>query len=370
MQHEQRLQFLSLLRVIATGAVVFGHAASFFGGFAFTQWPNFPYIQNIAVTVFFCISGYIIAWVCDCRREGGGLQVFAKFVFDRVSRLGIPLFPFLVLCAIAERIILGSTHPDPLALSARSFIGNLLFLQWLTPQIGPIEIPLGVQPFGLNRALWTLALEFWTYILFAGAFYGLSQRRSKVVPLLAAASAGLIMGAALYKGQGNGLPLIWLLGATTYFVLKRLPPVTTAVRILAIILFMASFTALLVPAAWPGDGGYTKVYNLLIFLCFLMSIIAASGEHAITPSARAIDFTASFAYSTYIVHYPILYIVHNFSWLPNGNFGAILGTGLAVFAGWTWSLLFERHYKTIREFLWNGAIRVLKTMSPAGREPQ
>lgn len=120
MQHEQRLHFLSFLRVLATGAVIFGHASAFFGGFLFTQWPQFPYIQNIAVTVFFCVSGYVIAWVCNRSRDGDGVSLFVKFTFDRFSRLAIPLFPFLLICAFAEQMMFGPVHPYPSANTAKN----------------------------------------------------------------------------------------------------------------------------------------------------------------------------------------------------------------------------------------------------------
>lgn len=352
MQHDQRLHFLSFLRVLATGAVIFGHASAFFGGFLFTQWPQFPYIQNIAVTVFFCVSGYVIAWVCDRRRDGDGVKLLVKFVFDRFSRLAIPLFPFLFLCALVEQLLFGSAHPYLPANNALHLLGNMLFLQWLTPELGPLRIQLDILPFGLNRALWTLALEFWTYILFAGVFYGFLRARPKWIPLLLAACAFTVLGDALFKAQGDGLPLIWLCSALTYFLLQRLPVVTQKIRAWALVVLVASVGSLFLPGVWPEDGGYTKTYNILIYLSFLASLIAVSGSSYWMTPPSVIGFAAGFAYSVYIVHYPILYVLHQYRWVPEGNGGVLLSSGIVVFAGWLWGLIFERHYRTIRDSSW------------------
>lgn len=120
-QHGNRLNFLLLVRVLATFAVVFGHASGFYQAFSFTQWPNFPYIQSVAVTVFFCVSGYTIAWVCD-RSDRIGMDGLGAFTFDSIARLHIPLVPFLLICAVVEPIVLGSSHPHGETLTVGTMI--------------------------------------------------------------------------------------------------------------------------------------------------------------------------------------------------------------------------------------------------------
>lgn len=105
---QTRLNNLLSLRVIATFAVVFGHASSFFGAFAWSQFPNAPYVQSQAVTVFFLISGYTIAWVCDRDNQNG--DGLGRFLFDRAVRLLVPLIPILIILALAESVLFDS-HP-------------------------------------------------------------------------------------------------------------------------------------------------------------------------------------------------------------------------------------------------------------------
>ena len=46
----------------AAQLVVVGHGISFSGIAPYLQQPRFPYLQNIAVLVFFIISGFVISY--------------------------------------------------------------------------------------------------------------------------------------------------------------------------------------------------------------------------------------------------------------------------------------------------------------------
>ena len=68
-----RLQGLLLLRVIATFMVVFGHASDILRGFVLPD--DVPRMQSIAVMLFFCLSGYTIAWVCELIQGPGARSI-------------------------------------------------------------------------------------------------------------------------------------------------------------------------------------------------------------------------------------------------------------------------------------------------------
>ena len=52
--------YLDLIRAAASQFVCIGHAISFFGVLSWMGPPNFFYIQNFGVVVFFILSGFII----------------------------------------------------------------------------------------------------------------------------------------------------------------------------------------------------------------------------------------------------------------------------------------------------------------------
>ena len=54
---------LDVIRIIAIQMVVIGHGIRFTGVFPFFHFPNFPWIQNIGVVVFFLLSGFLITHV-------------------------------------------------------------------------------------------------------------------------------------------------------------------------------------------------------------------------------------------------------------------------------------------------------------------
>ena len=53
---------LDFIRGASAQVVVIGHGISFFGIFTFLHEPNFPWMQNIAVLIFFLLSGFLIPY--------------------------------------------------------------------------------------------------------------------------------------------------------------------------------------------------------------------------------------------------------------------------------------------------------------------
>ena len=151
MQNTNISSYLLFLRVFASHLVVVGHAASYFGVLKFTQWPQAPYFQSTSVIIFFFLSGFTIAWLCDQRKGTAGYS-FEKFAFDRFCRITIPLVPVLVACAIFEYLVY-QPHPNSNYFNTSTFLSNVLMLQGFPT----MEIPPG--PFGTNAVLWTLAAE-------------------------------------------------------------------------------------------------------------------------------------------------------------------------------------------------------------------
>jgi peptidoglycan/LPS O-acetylase OafA/YrhL len=331
----RRLKGLLFLRVLATFMVVFGHAASFFSGFAFTQWPQAPYIQSIAVTVFFCLSGYTIAWVCANARDDGATG-FWRFAFDRCLRLLIPLVPVLGLCAAGEYAIYGDHHPYPENFTVLTALGNIFFLQNMT------FLPVG--PFGLNRPLWTLSIEFFIYLAFAGLFFGRDGAR---VPLVVGLIATIILLPYIKGQRGLGLPLVWLAGALSYYALR-----TVRGQALYGVAFTLGLVVLALPPLWPRDGEFGRIFNALIFLQFVLALLAFEAIYTAPMVVRVCEFFGRFAYTVYLVHYPLMYVLNDQQVLAKGHMSAVIATGLSFVVAYVISLPFEQRYKQIRAWVW------------------
>jgi len=66
---------LDMLRGLASQLVLVGHAMSYFGVMKILHPPNFPWIQNIAVVVFFILSGFVITRSVVIRTAESGNNI-------------------------------------------------------------------------------------------------------------------------------------------------------------------------------------------------------------------------------------------------------------------------------------------------------
>lgn len=335
------MQMLLVLRVLATLVVVVGHAASFFDALPFTQWPNAPYMQSMAVTLFFAISGFTIAWVVD-RSQGVGAAGLVRFVYDRFLRLAIPLLPTLLLFLVVEHALLVQ-HPYQHNTSLVALVGNALFLQNLVP---------GVAPFGLNRPLWTISLEFWVYVAFGAVAFAFKAKQITALSAITLALAVWLLLPFLWSGRGLGLPLVWIGGAGLYFALRH-RPISRDMKLAAALGFLICCKLLATPALWPNGGEYSQAYNALIFLAFAAFMICHQMYKLPSRVMRVVEVFGGFAYTLYLTHYPTMYLLDNYWRIGDGHPALLAACLLCVAFAYAWSWPFERQYRHIRHYLWN-----------------
>jgi peptidoglycan/LPS O-acetylase OafA/YrhL len=340
------LDCLLFLRVAATFMVVIGHTAAFLKGLQFTQWPYFPYIQSISVVLFFAVSGYTIAWVIDNKDDG-----FWRFIYDRAARLLIPLVPVLIALALIEPLYFaGKPHPTPDALTLKTFFGNVAFLQSFPAT--------GIPPFGLARPLWTLAQEFWIYIAF-GSFAFAIKRQPSITAIIAGFFAIYLLYPLILGGYGQGLPIIWLLGATFYYATKQLPALTGAQRLAILPVFGIALSLFFDKKYWPSNGSYSPTFNLLVFAIFAITLIVTSGLPLNRRVKQAATFMGSFAYTVYLVHYPLVYMIRGIGIFSANWISVATVSVLSFFVAWVVSIPFEQKYKPVRDWIWETVARKL-----------
>src|SRR5471030_124194 len=146
--------YLDLLRIFAAFVVFFGHAN--FGWFSNNLFPGD--LGHKFVTIFFVLSGYLIAFTVDKKNKG-----LKRYLIDRFSRLYSVVIPALVFTYLIDFI---GKHFNPgfyLPLISPNnqierFILNATFLQQIW---GLSTMPSSNSPF------WSISYEFWYYMLFA-----------------------------------------------------------------------------------------------------------------------------------------------------------------------------------------------------------
>ncbi|MCU9951355.1 acyltransferase family protein [Pseudomonas sp. PDM13] len=339
--------YLLLLRVIASHVVVAGHAASYFGIMSFSQWPNSPYFQSSAVIVFFFLSGFTIAWLCDCRRKDSGYS-YQNFLFDRACRIFIPLIPVLILYAVLEYFFYRSIrHPYPYSYNLETFIANVFLL---LPQ------PFSNAPFGTNRPLWSVAQEWWLYIFYGLLALSISKTHRYVKwGLLGLFCLSISFTVLDIAGRGKDLGIIWFIGAGTWLLTKN----TVSKKIPSYALAgAATLTTLLifVHSLWPEDGTYSVAWNLTITAPLVFTTLLASRlKTTLIPKVATgtIEYMSQYSYTLYLSHYPLMEFIYRTGYFKDspwlGFFAVTLGSLVLALS---LASVFEFRYKQYRNFLW------------------
>jgi len=319
---------LDVLRASASQAVVVGHGMSFFGILRPLQPPHFPYIQNVAVVVFFVLSGFLITYATLRKPPGFG---FGEFFIDRFARI---YSAYLIALLIVWAIDLFAIHLDPAsythaeALDLRTFIGNVFMLQDHPREevhallFAGSASPAGViTSFGSARPFWTIAIEWWIYMCFGWLVLG---RRGRSTGIFVVVLAPLLVVPAynLIDGRGNGLALVWVFGAAMFLLASRRPIAATPTRVLVggAVLFGTLSLALL----WSTKQPYDLKYGALFAATLLCLVLATDRLSWKVPAwlASAIRFVANYSLTLYLLHYTVIELIahHPVFERPTANF--------------------------------------------------
>jgi peptidoglycan/LPS O-acetylase OafA/YrhL len=249
----------------------------------------------------------VIAYVADTKEKT--LRDYAISRLARLLSVVIPALALTVLCDWIGRHTAGSAVYDPYAgswpivriLAALFFACELWFVSISTLSNGPF---------------WSLGYEFWYYALFAAYVYLPSRWRWRAVVVLC-----LIVGPKILL-----LFPLWLLGVGLYHAraMRRMPQAVAAVLFVSTPLALVAFHTLggidyLNDVTKSLIGGpayrileYSKpalsdlLTGLLVFVNFAAMQTLAPAIKVRDPIARVIRWTASFTFSIYLFHVPLL----------------------------------------------------------------
>jgi peptidoglycan/LPS O-acetylase OafA/YrhL len=352
-----------LLRSLAAFLVVYQHWRNLF----FVDFPSItshrifyviPYIlataAHGAVMVFFVLSGYFIGGTVFRAMERNQWE-WRGYLLRRLVRLWTVLVPALLLCLLWDGLGIHLQHAPALYgghvqnhmlgmdvvhdLTPRVFFGNLFFLQTIVTPV-----------FGSNGALWSLAYEFWYYLLFPLALIAAWPRGRWMRRLLCAV---LFAGIAYFVGGEILKPFpIWLAGAALF---KVKPPSLPGrkgrqVRVAASLLYALIFFG---SARLPGMSSLVVDYLLTVITVMFLWILLSAGELHPQGDWRVnlSRESARFSFTLYAVHTPVLVFAVSLlagetRWYPSaGRIGAGLGI-LAVVLLFAYGVAFVTEFRT------------------------
>jgi len=312
-----------------------------------------------AVIVFFALSGFLVGGQAI---EGmiSGKWSWKDYALRRLTRLWIVLLPAIsvtLLLDILGQMLTGGVGYDgsfggiypswpnssaPLDHSLSTIFGNIFFLQTiLTPVLGS------------NGPLWSLANEFWYYVIFPllASIFLLPQR--SVMVALSCVLLGMLLTMLPLELLKGGL--IWVLGAASAFMTRRTVRhrfwKSWIVRMAIGLCVLISIG--LVEISWAGIGDLLLGFSIALALPVLAGMDSPTAIYSrIARSISEISFTL------YVTHFPLLTFLVLVNLAPVRRspsmdgfliFGMLV-LGALLFAALLWQC-FERHTHRIYQRL-------------------
>ncbi|MCW5693434.1 MAG: acyltransferase [Pseudolabrys sp.] len=282
--------FLDAVRYLAALMVAFHHGTAYFYRDAYNPISQAHYYTNpgsLGVSIFFVLSGFLIAYTVITKSAGPGGYSFRLYAIERVVRIYLVFAPALALAIFMNVINI---------LFARNHIPamdhfTLLNVAATATMMSDIAVPDAV--FLFMGPAWTINYEFWLYAAFGFLTLPLSPLVLRV--------AGLVCVSALLWRLPQVLQLgaLWAAGATfAYFFVYARP------RIMA----MLAAAALCAWFVFRGSEDVTTtVTEVVLMVTIFAGIHACRAIDAAGPLAVAVKRCAGFSYSLYLTHTPVIW---------------------------------------------------------------
>jgi peptidoglycan/LPS O-acetylase OafA/YrhL len=309
--HRATSCFIDASRWIAACLVVISHLRSVaFANYDTVSSHALPVIAlyflcslgHAAVIVFFVISGYLVGGRTLMRALRAPVSLI-EFASHRIARIYVVLAPALLIGYAFDWIGLHFIDRSGLytnqapwhiwslgydvssRLTLWSLMGNLFMMQTIA-----------VEPLGSNGALWSLANEWWYYVVFGLGLILLSPRS------LPTRCTALVLGVCLLVLLPVGLSLwflVWAVGVVAAFIDERwqgiAPPV--ALGMLAAVCVCVHPTTYSGPLSIVPDLALAAAYSLALLSAKRLPLRLCHPIHR---------WLASFSYSTYLIHFPAM----------------------------------------------------------------
>ena len=347
--------YLDLLRSISAQLVVVGHGISFCNIFIYLQKPHFPWIQNIAVLIFFLLSGFLISYSITNRLAREENYSFGLYFIDRFSRIYTAFLPAILLVFIVDSICIAiapEQYEFTEAFNLKTVIGNIFMLQdypvfkFMSGNVAILqdfsfykafESNFSITSFGSARPFWTLAIEWWIYIWFG--YFILKIMRYKglsAINIFIFLFLSIVPGYNIIAGRGHGLTTFWLFGVLIFLLFQKRQRINVSNYHKAfIIIFLLILACIRISIVM---NGFDPIFAFLIAGCLFISIDLFSGIEVSKTATKIIRFSANYSYTLYLIHYSIYillvkifsddidpYILFSFGFMASNLIAAIVG---------------------------------------------
>jgi len=326
---------LDLIRAVASQAVVIGHGIGFFGILKFLHEPNFPWMQNIAVVVFFILSGFVITY-STIIKSGSSEYTFFDFFADRASRIFsayLVAIIFVIAIDAFSMLIDDSSYYYKSAFNIQTLVANLFMLQDY-----PLYEFLGVKglhetSFGSARVFWTISIEWWIYMFFGVLFFCiLKYEKPTLIKLILLAVSAVVVSWYTYDSRGEHLSLFWCLGMGWMLIYRKYRENVTGLY--ANLVVLSSSLATCIAIQFSVVNGYNLYFALSLSLV-IVSLVNTANYMTLEKFKRIIELVAGYSFTLYLVHYSIMDFMSQHIESKNGYTAFIcallISNGVAMF---------------------------------------
>lgn len=371
----RKFLWLDLLRGTTAFAVFIGHVRTLY----FVEYANiiptksaqifyfFTGFGHQAVIIFFVLSGFFIAKTIQNSIAAKRFR-FKDYFINRVIRLETVLIPALVLGFCFDSLglkflpdlesyagkIISLPFASPVGkLTFETFLGNIFFVQNIL-----------TYTFGSNAPLWSLANEFWYYVLFPLLYFSFEGEYVKnyatYKPIKRFIFLAVAIGILFFVGRSITLYFfIWLMGASAFygseikFVVRALPYNSYRILLFGVsILFFGVISLARLSILPPLIDDYilgfaTSILVILLSECSMKSRVLKT----------IATYLSNISYTLYLTHVPAAMLVcgllsnerHYWS-LDNLTSFTIIIIALLIYSTAVW-FLFERNTGVVKKWI-------------------
>ena len=319
-KNKQHLLHLDCLRGLSALLVCMGHLRNIFfidfneilvvDSFLVKFFYFITSLGHQAVMIFFVLSGFLVGGSVIKNLDNFS---FKKYLTNRITRLWVVLIPCLFLTLIIDELLL-SNYPELLQGMYRNVInsgpsesysqtlmtlmGNIFFLQTIF-----------VKTYGTLEPVWSLANEFWYYILFPLVLIILDFKKKYNLILKSFYTIFLLIILYLLPIEITKYFLIWCLGVFAFYIYDQKKSsyhkfnflLSSILLILTLIISKLKFLSL-----FNSDLLISLTVSYLIVVCPKINL----DQNKISKLFKnVIIHLSNISYTLYLIHFPICMLI-------------------------------------------------------------
>lgn len=356
---------LNLIRFATAQVVLIGHSLYVFDinvPLIINQKPAGS-IQNLGVVVFLVLSGFLISYTVHLKKSIGK-YTFQQYLLERITRIYSGYIPAILFVLILDFIQIHFLEGYQYShnYNIQTLIGNLVMLQDI-----PISIHLPnlkVACLGSGRPFWSLAVEWWFYMIYGFivvalheiSFYTASKRFIVIILMIPAAIFTfyhtIFVVNTEIPARGDVCFIIWLLGVGMFFILNNFQQrLSSSMNILLIVIFIAlAFTRF-----YFIRFAYDLPLALLLTMIIFFMVQYCQKYDKVSPKIinGLINFGADYSFTLYLTHYTILNVIATNLHYGSPRFKLLITIIVSNIVAILIALPTEMQHKKVRKYIFN-----------------